>query len=141
MASSLLPPERAALGQAGLATGGLAQDLRAALANDNGLGVREDGGDGEAAGALDVHEEGAGAGHKGLGSGSAGAQRAGGLDCTNLELVLAGLGRGSGVEKVNGENLHAKKSQHQALASCSRRIAAKGPNGLKLAKSRADDSV
>jgi len=28
--------------------------------------VREDGGDGEAAGALDVHEEGAGLGHKGL---------------------------------------------------------------------------
>jgi len=29
-------------------------------ANDDGLGVREDGGDCEAAGALDVHEEGAG---------------------------------------------------------------------------------
>jgi hypothetical protein len=28
--------------------------------------VREDGSDGEAAGALDVHEEGAGLGHKGL---------------------------------------------------------------------------
>jgi hypothetical protein len=28
--------------------------------------VGEDGGDGEAAGALDVHEEGAGTGHKGL---------------------------------------------------------------------------
>lgn len=49
------------------------QDLRAALANDDGLCVREDGGDGEAAGALDVHEEGAGGGHQGL------------------ELVLAGL--------------------------------------------------
>ena len=67
--------------------------------------VREDGGDGEAAGALDVHEEGAGGRHEGL------------------ELVLAGLtvlslvadrddegsaecvrGRG-GVEKVNCENL------------------------------------
>jgi hypothetical protein len=31
--------------------------------------VREDGGDGEAAGALDVHEEGAGLGHKGLDGG------------------------------------------------------------------------
>jgi len=28
-------------------------------ADDNGLSVREDGGDGEAAGALDIHEEGA----------------------------------------------------------------------------------
>ena len=65
-ATSLLPAERAALGETGLATGGLAQDGGAALADDDGLGVREDGGDGEAAGALDVHEEGAGGGHKGL---------------------------------------------------------------------------
>jgi hypothetical protein len=67
--------------------------------------VREDGGDGEATGALDVHKEGAGSGHE------------------SLELVLAGLtrhllvacrnrgvgnvcvrGRG-GVEKINCENL------------------------------------
>lgn len=66
MASGLLPAERAALGKTGLATGGLAEDLGAAGADDDSLGVREDGGDGEAAGALDVHEEGAGAGHKGL---------------------------------------------------------------------------
>jgi hypothetical protein len=66
VASSLLPAERAALGKTGLATSGLAEDLGAAGADDDGLGVREDGGDGEAAGALDVHEEGAGAGHKGL---------------------------------------------------------------------------
>jgi len=65
-ANRLLPPERAALGEPGLATGGLAQDGRAALADDDGLGVGEDGGDGEAAGALDVHEEGAGRRHKGL---------------------------------------------------------------------------
>jgi hypothetical protein len=65
-ASSLLPAERAALSQTGLATGGLAQDGGASLADDDGLGVREDGGDGEAAGALDVHEEGSGSGHKGL---------------------------------------------------------------------------
>lgn len=49
------------------------QDLRAALADDDCVGVREDGGDGEASRALDVHEERAGSGHKGL------------------ELVLAGL--------------------------------------------------
>jgi hypothetical protein len=81
------------------------QDLRAALADDDCVCVREDGGDGEASGALDVHEEGAGGGHEGL------------------ELVLVRLtgctlagnrgwrvgyvcvrGRG-GVEKVNCENL------------------------------------
>ena len=33
------------------------QDLRAALADDDGLSVREDGGNCETAGALDVHEE------------------------------------------------------------------------------------
>jgi len=65
-ASRLLPAERAALSQTGLATGGLAEDSRAAGADNDGLGVREDGGDGEATGALDVHEEGAGLGHKGL---------------------------------------------------------------------------
>jgi hypothetical protein len=66
------------------------QDLRAALADDDGLCVREDCGDCEAAGALDVHEEGAGSGDK------------------SLELVLAGLRGRSRVEKVNGENLEAK---------------------------------
>jgi hypothetical protein len=82
----LLPSERAALGQSRLATSGLAQDLRAALADDDCVGVREDGGDGEASGALDVHEERAGGRHKGL------------------ELVLLGLSSRGGVEKVNGEN-------------------------------------
>ena len=62
----LLPPERAALGESGLATSGLAKYLGAAGANDDGLGVGKDGGDGEAAGALDVHEEGARAGDEGL---------------------------------------------------------------------------
>lgn len=65
-AMHLLPAERAALRQPSLATGGLAQDGGAALADDNGLGVREDGGDGEATGALDVHEEGSGSGDQGL---------------------------------------------------------------------------
>jgi len=48
--------------------------------------VGEDGGDGEAAGALNVHEERAGLGHKGL------------------ELVLAGLSLRRGVEEVDREN-------------------------------------
>lgn len=72
----LLPAERAALGQPRLTTSGLApihsvslccmhvrddldlQDLRAALADNDCVCVREDGGDCEAAGALDIHEEG-----------------------------------------------------------------------------------
>lgn len=66
----LLPSERAALSQTGLATGRLAEDSCATLADDDGLGVRENSGDGEAAGALDVHEEGSGSRHKGLFNGS-----------------------------------------------------------------------
>jgi len=62
----LLPAEGAAFGEAGLAAGGLAQDLRAAGADDDGLRVREDGRDGVAAGALDVHEEGARCRHERL---------------------------------------------------------------------------
>lgn len=53
----LLSPERAALGESGLTTGRLAKDLRAAGADDDGLCVGEDGGDGKAAWALDVHEK------------------------------------------------------------------------------------
>lgn len=66
LSSRLLSAERAALGETGLASGGLAEDGGAAGADDDGLGVGEDGGDGEAAGALDIHEEGAGGRHKGL---------------------------------------------------------------------------
>lgn len=62
----LLPPKGAALRQSRLPTGRLAQHGRAAAADDDGLGVREDGCDGEAAGALDVHEEGAGGRYEGL---------------------------------------------------------------------------
>lgn len=62
----LLPPEGATLSKSGLATGGLAEDGRATGANDNGLGVREDGCDGEATRALDIHEERARSRHKGL---------------------------------------------------------------------------
>lgn len=35
----------------------MAENGSASLADDDGLGVRENGGDGEAAGALDIHEE------------------------------------------------------------------------------------
>jgi len=82
----LLPPKRAALGQPGLATSRLAENGRATLADDDGLGVGEDGGDRETAGALDVHEEGSGNRHKGL------------------ELVLASLGGRARVEEINCEN-------------------------------------
>ena len=62
----LLPSERASLCQSSFSSGRLAQYGAAAAADDNSLGVREDGGDGEAAGAFDVHKEGAGGGYKGL---------------------------------------------------------------------------
>jgi hypothetical protein len=82
------------------------QDLRAALADDDCVCVREDGGDGEATRALDIHEERAGGGHE------------------LLELVLAGLTAqvlagcqghrfricirsGAGVEEIDGENLES----------------------------------
>ena len=65
-ANRLLSSERAALRQSGLTTGRLAQNSGASLADDDGLGVRENSGDGEAAGALDVHEEGSGSRHKSL---------------------------------------------------------------------------
>lgn len=84
--------ERAALGQASLTTGGLREDLGARAADNNGLGVREDGGDGEAARALDVHEERVGVGHK------------------SLELVAASLLLGGGVEKVDSESLRRGKN-------------------------------
>jgi len=64
----LLSPERAALGESSLATGGLAENSRATLANNHSLGVREDSRDGEASGTFDIHEEGAGSGHKSLSS-------------------------------------------------------------------------
>jgi len=79
--------ERAALGQTSLTTGRLREDLSARAADNDGLGVREDSGDGEAARALDVHEERVGVGHK------------------SLELVSASLLLLRGVEKVDGESL------------------------------------
>lgn len=65
-ANRLLSSERAALCETSLSSGRLAQNGRASSTDDNGLGVREDGGDGEAAGALDIHEEGSGSRYKGL---------------------------------------------------------------------------
>ena len=62
----LLSPERAALCESSLATSRLAQDLRAAGADNDGLCVREDGRDSEAAGTLDVHEEGSWCWYEGL---------------------------------------------------------------------------
>ena len=55
--SAELGVERRTLSQSRLTTGRLAEDACACTAKDNGLCVREDGGDCEAAGALDVHEE------------------------------------------------------------------------------------
>jgi len=113
--NSLLPPERASLSESGLATGGLAQDGRASSADDDGLGVREDGGDGEATGALDVHEEGARSRHKSLLrriiSMSASRSVLGRVfgsklsGRSHLELVLAGLSLRAGVEEIDRENL------------------------------------
>jgi hypothetical protein len=81
------------------------QDLRAALADNDCVCVREDSGDGEAARALDVHEEGAGGGHEGLELVLAGLTR-----CTLVEDRGYGVASecvrgGGGVEKVNSENL------------------------------------
>ena len=56
--SNLLAAERAALSKTGLSSCWLAEDGGASGADDNGLGVGEDSGDGEASWALDVHEEG-----------------------------------------------------------------------------------
>lgn len=107
----LLSPEGAALGQSGLATGRLAEDCRAAGADDYRLCVGEDGGDGEAAGALHIHEERSGSrdeGLSGIGSAFAGFPRSKWFDLmadSYLELVLASLSRGGRVEEVNCENL------------------------------------
>lgn len=63
----------------------------------------EDGGDGEAAGALDVHEEGSRGGDEGL---EALESLRVDIDRSSyLELVLLGLGGRGGVQEINGENL------------------------------------
>lgn len=75
---NLLPPKRTSLRQSRFPARRLAQHGAAAAADDDGLGVREDGGDGEAAGAFDVHEEGAGDGDEGLGLEGRGVSDVGG---------------------------------------------------------------
>jgi len=77
-----LPPEGAPLSELGLASSGLAEHGGARGAEHHSGRVAEHGGDLEAAGALDVHEEGVGR-----------------LDET-LELVLAGLVLGGRVQQV-----------------------------------------
>ena len=105
-ATHLLPPERAALCESGLATSGLAKNLRAAGADDDGLCVREDGGDGEAAGALHIHEEGAWAWDKCLkGELDAISRLKERLSMAYLQLVLAGLSLRGRVQEIDCENL------------------------------------
>jgi hypothetical protein len=79
------------LSQLGLTTRRLAQDGVARATLNNGRCVREDGGDLEASGALDVHEE-----------------RSGRLDKL-LQLVLSGLSFGGRVEEIDGENLRGTR--------------------------------
>jgi hypothetical protein len=66
IAKRLLSAERTSLGETGLSTSGLAENGSAGSADNDGLGVGEDGGDVEASRALNVHEERAGSRHKGL---------------------------------------------------------------------------
>jgi len=90
----LLPPERTALSQPRLSSGWLAQDGRARAADDDGLGVGEDGGDVETSWALDVHEE-----------------RAWGWDKC-LQLMLLCLSNWVGVEEIFCEH-HLDKLPYQ----------------------------
>jgi len=64
--NALLFPKRASLSQPGLSPGGLAKNSSARTADDDGLGVREDGSDIEAPWALNIHEEGPWGRHKHL---------------------------------------------------------------------------
>jgi len=77
-----LAAEAAALSEAGLATGGLAQHSGASTAEHDRRRVGEDGGDLEASGALHIHEEAVGALYQAL------------------QLVLLGLELGRRVEQV-----------------------------------------
>ena len=80
--------EGAAFDELGLAAGGAGEDGLALLAVDDGGGVRVDGGDVGAGGALDVHEEGVGA-----------------LD-EAAALVLLTLSAGGGVAEIGIEEAH-----------------------------------
>jgi len=83
------------------------QDLRAALADDDCVGVGEDGGDGEASRALNVHEERAGSGDEGLELVLAGLTGDMLVDCPGGESKGVSVRGGGGVEEVNGENLRS----------------------------------
>jgi hypothetical protein len=80
--------ERAALDELGLAAGGAGEEGAAILAVDDGGGVRVDGGDVGADGALDVHEE-----------------RVGALDEAGA-LVLLALGASGGVAEIGIKEAH-----------------------------------
>jgi len=82
----LLPPERASLGQTSLSTSWLTEHRGARSADNDRLCVRENGCNVEASRALDVHEEGSGGRYK------------------SLELVLACLSGGRGIEEIFSEN-------------------------------------
>lgn len=58
--------ERVVFSEFGFVIGGLVEDGGVFLVDDDGLGVGEDGGDGEVVGVFDVYEEGVGGGYKGL---------------------------------------------------------------------------
>jgi hypothetical protein len=78
----LLSSEGRTLSELGLTTSGLGKDSGAGAAGDNGLGVRENGGDRETTRALNVHKERSGSSNKGL------------------ELVLLELGLLGGVKEI-----------------------------------------
>lgn len=61
---NLLPPEFTPFGELRLTTSRPTKNGRAGTADDDGLGVRVDGGDLHAAGTPDIHEVGAGGLHK-----------------------------------------------------------------------------
>jgi hypothetical protein len=79
--------------------------------------VREDGGDGEASGALDVHEEGSRGGHEGLVLLEF-CRHENIVDASYLELVLLGLGGRGRVQKINGENLKRRRVSQLVPSSC-----------------------
>lgn len=109
----LLLPKRAALRQPRLPSRRLTQHLRAPRTHHHSLGVREDGRDGEAPGALDVHEVGSRGGNESLWRLDPGGEGGNGQHArpetfkprTHLELVLARFGGGRGIEEIDGENL------------------------------------
>ena len=99
-----LSPEGAALSELSLTTSRLAQDSGARCAEDDSGGVREDGGDLEAARALDVHEE-----------------RVGRLDET-LQLVLTGLVLSGRVQQVVRDRHGEKRERRRGRKRLAERL-------------------